>query len=168
MSLCGQAMDALRKTRGWTPDQCEILLDYARRVAEVESNGDPAACQIGGGPGRGKYQFELMDGGSGAAAVARTRLGRFQYRHGIHFDFTAQDMAVLRADDLDCSKLSEDAQDALFIANADGHPKFRLDDLVSGRVCFEDAWIRYHWAGGSDQERARREHWQRVHGVYTV
>lgn len=164
MSLYNKAIDCLAKSRGWSGDECAVLRAYAKQVAMVESNCKPKACQIGGGPGRGKYQFELMAGGSGAAAVARTRMMRFQYRHGIHFDFSPDDMAVLRSDDPDFSLLSEDAQDVLFVANADGHPHFKLNDLVKGKTAFVDAWIRYHWAGPEHQERARREHWHRVNG----
>ena len=166
MSHYEKALDALAKTRGWTTAQCDVLRAYADCVAAVESNGEPNACQYGGGPGRGKYQFEIMaDGGSGTNSTARTRLGRFSYRHGVHFDFSPEDLAVLQSDDPDFSLLSEDAQDAIFIANADGHPRFKLNDLVNGKTTFEDAWIRYHWAGGESQEPARREHWKRVNGV---
>lgn len=162
MSLYEQALDALAKSRGWGPAQCDMLRSYADQVAAVESDCNPTACQRGGGPGRGKYQFELMEGGSGANAVARTRMMNFCYRHGVHLKFTEADQKVLESDDPDFSQLSEDAQDAIFIANADRHPKMRLDDLVKGRLTFVDAWVRYHWAGGPEQEPARREHWRRV------
>ena len=165
MSLYEKALGALAKTRGWTDAQCDVLRAYAECVAAVESNCDPEACQAGGGPGRGKYQFELMEGGSGAASVARNRLAKFSFKHGVHFDFNKADLEVLQSDDPDFSKLSEDAQDAIFVANADRHPRFRLDDLMSGKTSFEDAWVKYHWAGGESQEPARREHWRRVNGV---
>lgn len=162
MSLFDTALKYIAKDRGWTPGQADVLRRYAGQVAAVESNCNPTACQVGGGPGRGKYQFELAAGGSGANTVARTRMARFTYRHGAYLRFPLEDDAVLQQDDPDFSRLSEDAQDVIFLANADMHPKFKLDDLVTGKLSFEDAWIRYHWAGPERDEKARRAHWRRL------
>lgn len=160
-----EAYRALAEKRGWGPEQVARMKQYAQQVAQVESRGDPRVAQMGGGPGRGKYQFELAAGkGSGSNKVAIQRLKNFVAKHDVQASLSPEDLAVIQSEDPDFSQLSEPAQDLLFVANAAEHPRFKLDSLVNGELAPEDAWIKYHWAGGEKEEPTRRKHWKETNG----
>ena len=165
MRITDEILRTLSQQRGWGPQEIQNFRDYANQVAQVESLGDPAAIQKsshGPGPGKGKFQFETRaGGGSGASTTAATRFGQFVKKAGLPLDIVPeQDRQILASDDPDFSQLSEDLQEAVFFANAAEHPSFKVDDLVTGKMTPEDAWIKYHWAGPEKDEPTRRQHWQ--------
>ena len=154
-------LSVLATDKGWDEDKASRMLQYANQVAAVESNNQPDAVQPGG-PGRGKYQFELGSGGSGRNKTSIGRMKNFIAKHGIQPQFDERDMAIINSDDPDFSLLSEDAQDAIFIADA-AMGTMPTTDLVDGRLSPEDAWIKYHWAGSERDEPVRRKHWKDTH-----
>ena len=165
MRITDEILSTLAQQRGWGPQEIDNFRKYAAQVAQVESLGDPTAVQKsknGPGPGRGKFQFETKaHGGSGASAAAATRFGRFIDKSGIPVEaISEQDRQVLFSEDPDFSQMSEDMQEAVFFSNAAEHPNFKVDDLVTGKMNPEDAWIKYHWAGPEKDEPIRRQHWQ--------
>jgi hypothetical protein len=82
--------------------------------------------------------------------------------------FTKKDEAILASKDPDFSKLSSDAQWILFLADKVNHPTFVLDKLVDGTLSYEEAYIKYHWAGNErgnnpNGEAAARKNWKEAH-----
>lgn len=148
---------ALAKKKGWTPQQTENFRKYGDAVAFTESNNNPNAVQIGGGPGRGKYQYEV----GGSVQTALNRLKSFNRAMGIEDNFTKKDREILSSKDPDFSKLSEDAQDAVFVADTWG--KAPTDEIASGQISPEDTWVKYHWAGNADGTKGDDEAQRRGH-----
>ena len=128
----------------------ENLEDIMNRIAFHETGGtmSPSTQQIGGGPGRGLFQFESGPKGSktGAGATAMGYLRQY-YREVLGQEppaWTEYDVSK----GLDASKLSEDQQRMMFLANT----------LMAGGRSFEgitpenltDWWLDEHWAGGAN------------------
>ena len=148
---------ALAKKKGWSKEQAENFRKYGDAVAFTESNNDPYAVQIGGGPGRGKYQYEVGD----SVKTALNRLKSFNRAMGIEDNFTKEDKKILSSENPDFSKLSEDAQDAVFVADTWG--KAPTDSIASGEITPEDTWVKYHWAGNADGSKPEDEVQRRGH-----
>ena len=161
MSAKDEVLAAIAANRGWNSKQLDELSLYAREVGNVESKGDPAAVQRGGGPGRGKYQYELASGGSGRNATAIQRMKNFENSRNISLQFSPQEQAVLDSADPDFSQLSADTQEAIFYADA-AMGATPLQGIVDGTVSREDAWIKHHWAGSDSVAPDRRKHWQQT------
>lgn len=155
-------LDALASKRGWSDDEKKRFSDFATAVGRTESNLDPQAYQRKGGPGRGKYQFEVAKGGSGANTVAVQRYKNFLKQYEAKDVLSDKDWEVLQSPDPDFAQLSESAQDAMFYANHAMHPKHPVSKVAKGEMSFEDAWIKYHWAGGDDPfvNAKRRAHFK--------
>jgi hypothetical protein len=158
MSSFDVLLNGVAKERGWDMKQTLRFRDFAKTVAEVESNNNPTAKQPGGGPGRGKHQFELGE----SSDVAVRRYQALKKRLNVDDAMSEADRKILESGNVDFSELSSEAQDALFLANHIQHPKFKVDDLVNRKLPMEDAWVRYHWAGPEQDEPVRREHYKRT------
>ena len=154
--------------RKWTPQEKAIFDAWRNSVGQVESKNIPSRTQ-GDSPkgiGRGKYQYETSVG-SATNKTAKTRLEKFLKRNGYSInDLPAQDRKELSKPDPDFAKLSEDTQDQLFLADKVIAPEVKLDDIVKGKIDFDDAWIRYHWKGGNAKQDDKRQQWQNNVGVY--
>lgn len=136
---------SVANNRGWGEEEIARFESWKDAVAEIESNNIPDRKQSSGGPGRGKYQYELAKGGSGANTTA---INRFKSLVGNNFaGLPKEDIAVLKSKDPDFSMLSEDTQDAIFLADKVKAPNAALNDLVSGQVTLADAWADWHWKG---------------------
>lgn len=155
-----QALQAWSKYKGWTPAQAGRFNAFANGVAQVESNGKPGIAQIGGGPGRGKYQYELQAGGSGANITARNRLKKFQKTVDPTFQLSAADQKILDGRDPDFSKMSEDGQDAMFIVDK-ALSALPTDDVANGNLPPAEAWAKYHWAGDQSKKGEKIAQWDR-------
>ena len=146
--------------KGFTSEELANLKQYADSVAQVESLGQPDAVQGGGGPGRGKYQYELSSRGSGRNKTGRQRLKNFEAKYGA-VELAEKDREILSGTDPDYSRLSEDAQDAIFYADLAMGPT-KTKDLASGKTNPEDEWIKNWWAGSEDQADSKRDMWRRA------
>ena len=153
--------------RKWSPREVDVWEQWRDGVGEVESNNIPDRTQ-GDSPkgiGRGKYQYETTKG-SGTNNTAKNRLQSFLKRYGYTLkDLSSQDYKELMKKDPDFSKLSEDTQDMLFLADKAEAPETSLNDLVKGNIGFDDAWINWHWKGNPKDAEAKRRMWNRNVGT---
>lgn len=135
-------IEQLIRERGGTKEQYLRLLNA---VAFHESGGtfDPAQEQIGGGPGRGKYQFEKGRGQGAKTAVNRTK----NYYKDLGMDVPKWVNNLTKNKSVDVSKLSSQQQDILFLSNMRKHPKADYRNLWNGEQTIADFWANYHWAG---------------------
>lgn len=124
---------------------------YEDSVSYLESKRNPKAHQMGGGPGRGLYQFE---GESYKTALKRKE--RFNKRNGIKTPHEYYDAKG------DASKLSPAHQKALLLWNHREAGDTKFDEINEGK--YKDAWLDYHWKGWkSDEERASKGSWYDKH-----
>ena len=151
-------LDALAGKRGWSEEDKERFAGFAKAVAQTESKSDPKAYQYKGGPGRGKYQFEVASGkGSGTNKVAIQRYKNFLKQYEVEDTLSKEDWEELSRPDPDFARISETAQDSIFFAHHAMHPKHPVSKVAKGELDYEDAWLEYHWAGGDDPiVRAKR------------
>jgi hypothetical protein len=154
--LSEKRLGEMKVKRSWTDDQVDRLKRFARTVAWLESNGNPKAVQANG-PGRGKYQYEIKEG-SGASSTARKRYENY-YAKSKELP-TEEENKFLKDSDPDLTNYSEDLQDCIFYVN---HymGKTPMNDVVSGKITFEDAWIAYHWSGDKAEVPAKKAMYQR-------
>jgi hypothetical protein len=156
----------------------DSLKSFGGKVAWVESDNIPDRIQESGGPGRGKYQYEMnvFTGGldenpQGAAETAVKRLINAYEGYGMEIPkewSTLLDLNNLDSPsyNIDFSKLPENLQDELFYADKQQDPDFKLGKLGSGELSMEDAWLDFHWAGWSkeanpQQAREKKAKWYR-------
>ena len=127
-----------------TQDALENIMD---RIAFHESKGDPMCKQMGGGPGRGLFQFEegVKEGGE----TAMNRLLRWFVKN----DRLAPKWANIPLNGVDATRLSEKAQKMLFMANVRYHPYASFKGLDSKGL--PEWWAKYHWAGPEHQKEER-------------
>jgi len=132
----------LIKEKGGTKEQ---YLDLLKKIGYHESahTMDPTIKQIGGGPGRGIYQFEEGQNAGGITAARRTK----QYLDSVGASIPKWLKEATSSDSLDATKLSTEQQGILFLGNMRKHPKADLGKLVNGEESIEDFWANYHWAG---------------------
>jgi len=140
----------LIKEEGGTKQQYLHLL---KEIANHETGGsmDPLQKQIGGGPGRGKYQFEIGKNKGGITAARRLKT----YYTSIKKPVPQWLNEVTKNNDLDASTLTDEQQDLLFLGNMKGHPRADLAKVMNGEESVPDFWANYHWAGKS-RDRDKR------------
>jgi hypothetical protein len=128
-------------------------LNLLNRIAYHESAGtmDPSIKQIGGGPGRGKYQFEEGVHGGGITAAKRAK----QYLESKQLKVPKWLENVSKNNSLDATTLDSKQQDILFLGNMRMHPKADLGKVIKGEEDITDFWANYHWAG-SPKDRPKR------------
>ncbi|MGK2864916.1 MAG: hypothetical protein ACSLE0_23490 [Chitinophagaceae bacterium] len=143
-------IEQLIKEKGGSREDYLNLLDT---IAYHESAGtmDSTIKQKGGGPGRGKYQFEEGKNAGGITAARRTK--QYYKDNGMKVPEWLNKAAT--GDSLDVTQLSSEQQDALFLGNMRKHPKADLGKVVNGKESVEDFWLNYHWAGPA-KEKAER------------
>lgn len=130
--------------------------DYLRllnKIAYHESGGtmNPMQLQLSGGPGRGKYQFEIGKDKGGITAARRVR--KYYERNDIPVPQWL-DKATSN-NSLDATTLSPEQQDILFLGNMREHPKADFGKVWSGEMSDADFWANYHWAGNEKDRLAR-------------
>lgn len=131
----------------------EDYLNLLNSIAYHESGHtmSPTIKQIGGGPGRGKYQFEVGKNAGGITAARRT----LQYYKENNIPVPEWLKKATSYDDLDVTTLSSEQQDILFLGNMRKHPKANFSNIWEGKETIQDFWANYHWAG-SDKDRKTR------------
>lgn len=159
------------KQRGWDQTQTQLFDVWRRRVAQFESRGRPDALQEGGGPGRGMFQYELSQGGSGANKTAINRFKTLMRKFKIPSNLLPpSDKKVLQSKDPDFSKLSPATQSAIFLADKDQDEATRLNDLVNPSRFNEESfkqWRAGHWKGDSKEEPDKKARWLKEFGGVT-
>jgi hypothetical protein len=123
--------------------------DVMNRIAWHESRSVVDCKQIGGGPGRGLFQFEV--GKSQGGETAMRRLVRW-------FNASEVDIpswANIGDNGVDASELTEDAQKMMFLGNVRYHPKASLKGLSAKNL--PDWWADYHWAGDASHREGHIE-----------
>ena len=136
-----------------TAEEVKRLDAVMRRVAWVESKMDPTAEQSSGGPGRGKYQFELGE----STKTLQQRLRNFEKTYG-DTGLSAEDREALAAGD--ASKISEDGQDALVLVDwTMKTPGDEVGELARGEYDPKYFWATFHWAGETDELPKKLDQW---------
>lgn len=138
------------KEEGGTPEQYKKLQNY---IAFHESAGtmDPTIKQKGGGPGRGKYQFEEGKNAGGKLAVTHT----FNYLTKNKLPIPKWLKDLNNQDSVDFSKLSEEQQDILFLGHYKEHPKADFNKVVTGKESIVDFWGKYHQTQNDPIKKAK-------------
>ena len=126
----------LIEEKGGSEDDYITLADT---IAFHESKLDPTSHQIGGGPGRGLYQFE--QGEKAGASTALKRLKAYAKQTGIELP---EDLVGLNPDKYNPAELPKDYQDALFFANYRKHPVADFKQVISGQIDIPEFWGVYH------------------------
>lgn len=131
-----------------------VLEDLMENIAIWESDFNrrevkPDAIQVGGGPGRGAFQFELMDGGSGRNKSAKTRLNNY-YKF---IDREQPEWLKSLPDNFDASTLPLEQQKMLFLGDARMGPG-NLSKLVTEEnpMTVGDWWAERHKIKGVSPE----------------
>jgi hypothetical protein len=154
------ALDIIKKNRG--VQQADMLQLHAQEVAELESKGENIA-QIGGGPGRGVYQYEMFDnGGSGAAKHALVRYKRFYSEDGYGGTMPKEfkkELDGIDEENPDFTKLSPELQTDIFYADKEQKGDFPLDKLGTPEFSHKDAWLKSHWAGSTKDLPAKSNYY---------
>jgi hypothetical protein len=134
-------------TRNYTDEEIQVLRQHANYVGNAESDNIPNRKQLGGGPGRGKYQYEIATENKPGQQGAKTAFNRYiNLKNKYGLPLTKKDIALSKEESPDFSTLSEDMQDAIFYADK-AMGNMPVGDLVKGKLSHEDAWADYHWAG---------------------
>lgn len=118
---------------------------------ETMGSMDPKAKQMGDGPGRGKYQFEVGDY-KGATTAARRAKKLFETK-GIDIPAWLDKASSVKS--LDVTELTPQQQDVLFLSNMRMHPTADFSKVWKGDQSVEDFWADYHWAGAKSDRKER-------------
>lgn len=150
MNELNKILNELIKEKGGTVEDYRKLL---KSIAYHESAHtlDPTIEQQGGGPGRGKYQFEIGKNKGGITAARRTK--KYFDSKGIPSPKWLEE--ALESESLDATKLPSEAQDVLFLGNMRMHPKADFKNVWDGKESIQDFWSKYHWAG-KPKDKAKR------------
>ena len=141
-------------TRGGTRERMEDLM-YDIASTESGATYDPAIKQIGGGPGRGIFQYE-GPGGSNRAKDALTRAVAYYNSSKTEkmpewlSNYIKESNGVY-----DFSKLTIPQQKALFLADYSQAKNIPFGDYMKGDITTEDMWAKYHKVSGADRPHFR-------------
>jgi len=152
MNELNKILNELIKEKGGSINDYKRLLNS---IAYHESAHtlDPTIKQQGGGPGRGKYQFEEGNNKGGITAARRTK----QYFDTKGIESPKWLEAALKENSLDATKLSSEEQDVLFLGNMRMHPKADFSKIWKGEEDIPTFWSKYHWAGNPRDTNKRLE-----------
>jgi len=154
-NLAEVILNQIQKNRNYTEEDLEKLREHSRLVGYAESDNIADRVQTGGGPGRGKYQYELSSKDKEGQQGAKTAVNRYiNFKQKNKIPLTDKDLELMADKNPDFSKLSEDMQDAIFYADK-AMGKLPVDDLVKGRLSQEEAWADYHWAGNPEEREIK-------------
>ena len=156
-SLAEIVLNAIQKDpkRNYSDEEMLVLKRHADYVANAESDNIANRIQMGGGPGRGKYQYELSTKNKPGQQGAKTAVNRYvEFKKTNNIPLTNEDNQLIQNKNPDFSKLSEDMQDAIFYADK-AMGNMPVTDLVKGNLSQEDAWADYHWAGNPNERQTK-------------
>ena len=139
--------------RNYTDEEIQVLQQHADYVSNAESDRIPDRIQMGGGPGRGKYQYEISTKNKPGQQGAKTAVNRYiNFKKDKKLTLTKEDKQLMQNKNPDFSKLSEDMQDAIFYADK-AMGNMPVGDLVKGKLSHENAWADYHWSGDPEERQ---------------
>lgn len=159
MNELNKLIEALIKEKGGTKKQYLHLLNS---IANHET-GDTLSStqkQVGGGPGRGKYQFEI--GKNKGGITAARRLKDYYTRNNNPIPKWLD--KSIQGESLDVTTLTPEQQDVLYLGNMREHPRADLANVMSGKETVPDFWANYHWSGPRKHRKERIENFK---GTYT-
>lgn len=154
------------KKSGASKDKLDELIDV---IGTVES-GNQNIAQIGGGPGRGIFQFETGEGKGMHTALNRIKRMYTEKKH------LGQDTYPSWIDDasnpnhenyLDATKLSPSQQRELLIADLymkKGSDKNLKKAFSTGD--YKDLWLENHWAGADKDKESKSAYYDSVMSNY--
>ena len=146
-------IDMLIKEKGGSK---EDYLSLMNKIAYHESKGNPTITQIGGGPGRGLFQFEVGDHEGGKTAANRL----YNYLKSNKKIVPKWLKELNNNNSVDASTLTPEQQQMLFLGNMREHPKADFSKVWNEEESIEDFWANYHWAGKKVDEYQRRKSFQ--------
>ena len=159
MNELNKLIDALVKEKGGTREQYLHLLNSIAKH-ETGDTLSPTQKQVGGGPGRGKYQFEV--GRNKGGITAARRLKDYYTRNNNPIPKWLDKST--KEESLDATTLTSEQQDALYLGNMREHPRADFAKLMSGKETVPDFWANYHWSGPRKERKERIENFK---GTYT-
>ena len=137
----------------------EFIEQIMDRISYHESRRDPQCKQLGGGPGRGLFQFEL--GPSEGGETGMNRLLRWFKANQVDApDWTS----ISTKFGVDASELPSLGQNMLFMGNVRYHPKASFKGLTYKNLPLW--WAKYHWAGPESQAEERIKSFQQSMNYY--
>jgi len=159
MNELNKLIEALIKEKGGTKKQYLHLLNS---IANHETGGSLSHTQkqVGGGPGRGKYQFEV--GKNKGGITAARRLKDYYTRNNNPIPKWLEKST--QGESLDATTLTPEQQDILYLGNMREHPRADLANVMSGKETVPDFWANYHWSGPRKHRKERIENFK---GTYT-
>lgn len=145
-----ELLNNIIEDKGGTPEAYKSLL---HQIAYHESAGtlDPTIKQYGGGPGRGKYQFEGKDG-SNRILTSAVRTKNYYKHKGLKVPEFVQ--SIINKGTEDASKLTSEQQDILALADLRMKGGLDLKDYISGKLSVQDLWADHWWAGSKDKRES--------------
>ena len=142
------------------------MTEHEAEVRKLESQ-DRNINQIGGGPGRGFYQYEVIDNeygtkGSGASKTALVRYYQLNKKYGIDTsDKHKKELLNIDSKNPDFTKLSSGLQKEIFFADKEmGLVKW--DDVASGKVSLKDAYLDGHFAASEEAKIAKGPYYDKT------
>jgi hypothetical protein len=126
-------------TRGDWEDKFEAIAYH-----ETGKTMDPTQKQVGGGPGRGLYQFEYLEDPSKLdRSAAATAVNRAVERFNDQGRQIPEWLFKLHQEPADFSRLSKEKQQILLIADKLQGPG-DFGDVLSSSKDFSEWWRKYH------------------------
>jgi hypothetical protein len=160
VSLADLILSTIKKLRNYSDDEINILKEHADLVANAESDRIADRVQTSGGPGRGKYQYEISTPEKEGQQGAKTAVNRYiNFKEKANLPITEEDVKLLLDKNPDFSQLPEDLQDAIFYADK-VMGKLPVTDLVKGKLSQEEAWVDYHWAGNQEERQKKLDYFK--------
>ena len=156
-----QMLHQISNRYGQTPDS---VTDIMNRIAyhEAGPSMDPSVSQIGGGPGRGLFQFETGADAGGMTAMRRLR------QYFADSGEEAPSWTEFNPDEgVDASRLTPEQQKMLFMANVRYHPTASLEGITPENLG-ESFWAPSHWAGADKDKDARLRSFNESMAAYNL
>lgn len=182
-----QIIQYILENKGGSREAIQQIMD---RIVYQESKGNYTARQLAHkdgrrGPGTGGFQFEkgwgykkdkskryIYDGNGNkvvespaGAGIAANRLSNLLKKLNIDAPEWLEDFKNVTWGDIDAfdtRRLSREQQEILFLGDILMKDKADIGKVLNGEQPLEDFWIKYHWAGGEDQEAERRKQWRAI------
>tara|TARA_R110000796_G_C14531724_1_gene431943 strand:+ start:960 stop:1622 length:663 start_codon:yes stop_codon:yes gene_type:complete len=121
------------------------------------ASGGYSARQIGGGPGRGMYQFD-----EASAQTAYNRLKTIASDRGYSIP------KLTNEDFKNMDKVSPEIQDLLFTANIAKSPNTSISTILTDKSQWDNQWLDGHWRGKDKDREVRRASFQHTQDNFPV
>lgn len=122
------------------------------KIAYMESKGDHKAIQKGGGPGRGKYQFEGKGSKNASNRILTSAVRTNRYFRSKGMDTPDFVLDIMKKGTGDASLLDEKAQDILALGDLRMGPA-NIKKFAKGELKDKDIYLDNWWAGKDKKHR---------------